>query len=361
MHFIFFFFAVLLTILLIVGIHEFGHFITARLLSIRVLRFSLGFGKILFSWRDRSGTQYALSAIPLGGYVKLLDEQDDEGAALCATDLAHAFNRQPFWKKALVIIAGPIFNLLFALLLYWFIFLWGFTTLLPVTGNISAHSIAANAGVKSAEVITQIDHIAVSSWMGVLMRILDHTGEQDQLTLETHPLNNTTPKHYTLDLRHWQLDSLKPDPLASLGITPYVTKDLLHHVQFGPAAAFAHAWQNTRDFTRLNLMLTAKLFTGKLSLKSLGGPLTVFSTADAALHQGILAFMSFLAFLSISIGIINIIPIPGLDGGQLLFQIAEAVIRRPLPPRIIEMAYRLGILLIIAISIQAIINDILRL
>lgn len=360
---------ILVTLLLIIGIHEFGHFLMARCLGIKVLRFSIGFGKALWKRSDKAGTEYVIAAIPLGGYVKMLDTHE----GVVARNEQHlAFNHQPFYKKCLVVIAGPLSNFILAFVLYWILFMVGFTSIAPVTGNITPHSIAANAGIPRNAEIMKVDNTPVSSWMGVMIRILSRTGDTDLLTMEVKPLNKQTTTRYQLDLTHWQMDHLKPDPLESLGIQPYEPTvspplrlkwpdALLRKNQYGPIAALSHAWQNLDNFILLNLIIIGKLLTGKVSLQSLGGPISIFQTAGVALNNGIIPFLSFLAFLSISIGMINILPIPGLDGGHLLFQTIEAIIRRPISPRIIGLFYRIGFILLFLLIFQTMINDVLRL
>ncbi|MDR3491935.1 MAG: RIP metalloprotease RseP [Gammaproteobacteria bacterium] len=440
--------AILITILLVVGIHEFGHFFVARCLGIKVLRFSLGFGKILFSWHDKKGTQYALSAIPLGGYVKMLDE--DEGHV--PKDQVHlAFNRQPYYKKFLVVAAGPLSNFIFAIFIYWILFSVGFISIAPMIGKITPHSIAAQAGLQANQEILQVDSKHTPSWTSVVMELFFHAGDKNMLQLTTTKINGT--QSYTLNLTEWKIDDLKPDPLSSLGIIPYEPhipaiiahiqekspaelanllvgdkivavdkksisdwqslskiiseqpnktllftiqrnkkileipinigsthnlfyknhgylgisptfewpKNLLRTNQYPVFSALSHAFQNVETFTKLNFIILGKMITGKISLQSLGGPITIFDTAGTALNQGAISFLSFLAFLSISIGTINIIPIPGLDGGHLLFQTIEYISGKPLSTRAINLSYRLGMILLFVVMMQAIINDLLRL
>jgi len=443
---------ILVTLLLIIGIHEFAHFIVARLLGIKVLRFSIGFGKKLWSRYDTKGTEYVIAAIPLGGYVKMLDANEE---TVDIDDLPYTFSHQPFYKKFLVVIAGPFSNLLLAFFLYWILFVTGFESIAPVIGKVTPHSIFADAGIKSNVEIIQIDHIPTSSWMAVLIRILSRTGDTGKMQIEVKSFTNQTPslKQYQVDLTHWHMDDLKPDPFISLGIEPYepeipaiideissdspaakaglkkgdrilalnkikitnwlelVTeidkhpdeninltiernkkqydlsvktdyqrdilfkkhgflgispqfewpKNLIRKNQYNPVNALSHAWQNTFDFTYLNLIIIGKLLTGKVSLQSLGGPLTIFQSAGSALNQGIALFLSFLAFLSISVGIINIFPIPGLDGGHILFQAIEAIIRRPISLRALQLCYKIGFIILFLLIFQSIINDVLRL
>jgi regulator of sigma E protease len=423
--------SILITIAFVVGTHECAHFFAARLLGVKVLRFSIGFGKVLHRWRDQKNTEYVLSLIPLGGYVKMLDETEE----LVAPSEQHlAFNRQPFYKKGLIVIIGPLSNT-------------------PLIGEIKPHSIAAQAGLKAHEEIVQIDHKVTTTWTHVIFHLLTHAGNQDHLTIKTMNKPRRTTQTYHLPLKNWHLNELSPDPLGDLGIVPYTPviplvighiqpaspaaqaglkigdelialnhkkinhwEELLifirHHpgtthqltikrqthlydipimlqyhrnlflqkqgylgisphltwptewlrqVQYGPLAAIPHAWQQVADLTYFNVLLFGKLITGKLSLQSLGGPITIFESAGAALNDSIISFLSFLAFLSISIGIINLLPIPGLDGGHLFFQVIEWVIRRPVPEKIQSFCLCLGFLLLFFILTQAIINDILRL
>lgn len=441
---------ILLTILFVVGVHELGHFLVARAVGVKVLRFSIGFGKALYRWYDKKGTEYVLAAIPLGGYIKMLDETE---GTVAPEELHLAYNRQSIYKKMLIVFAGPFANLLFALVLYWIIFTIGFTTLIPLIGNVAPHSIAATAGLKPQQEILSINGKPTPSWAAIAIRLLPYTGNKEQLLIETRDLNTSEKKSYLLDLTNWRLNDLEPDLLGSLGIVPYeprvpaiighiqenspaakahlktgdkiisidkhiiydwmqvlhliathpektlsfvisrdgktltipVTmtykrdllfnkygylgigpqfqwpKELLRKNQYGPLAALNRAWQDTVDFTFLNFLLLGKLFTGKISLQSLGGPITIFETAGGALNIGILPFLSFLAFLSISIGFINILPIPGLDGGHLLFQFIELIMRRPLSLRVQTLLYRAGLIILLLLVAQAITNDLLRL
>jgi regulator of sigma E protease len=442
---------VLITIFLVVGIHELGHFLVAKSLGIKVLRFSIGFGKALFTCHDKKGTEYVLAAIPLGGYVKMLDEGE---GPVSPDELPQTFNRQPIYKKVAVIAAGPVFNLIFAFFIYWVLFTVGFVSIAPIIGEVDNGSIAQTAGLKSQQEILKIDDRKITSWTSVVITLLLHAGDDKALTME---LKNPDGRVQlaTMDLTHWHLNKLKPDPLNSLGINPYEPevpaiignelpnspaaqsglktgdkiiaidskpikdwyevveltylhpdeifsfqiergkdkeklslpvrvghkrnlffqksgflgmgpafewpKELLRHNKYGPINALQHAWQDVVLFSDMNFIILGKMFTGKISLQSLGGPITIFQSAGTALNNGLMAFASFLAFLSISIGIINIVPIPGLDGGHLLFQLIEFVIRRPLSEKTLGLFYRLGMIFLLLIMVQALVNDMLRL
>lgn len=439
---------ILITILFVVGTHEYAHFITARLLGVKVLRFSIGFGKTLWSRFDKKGTEYVIALIPLGGYVKMLDEHEEY---VQPHELQKAYNRQPFYKKFLIVLAGPAANLICAFMLYWLIFVIGFTTVRPLIGEVKPHSIAAQAGLQSQQEIISVDGQKTPTLMRVLFRILYHAGNQDTLTITTENSNKTITTHH-LDLSNWEIDPLTPDPLGSLGFAPYqpdiplvigiiakesvaantlkigdkllainktpiknweqlittlsqrpgetillsierqgkkmdipltlgvkrqlfffkngylgigptikLMPELLHKVQYDPITAIPFAWQEVCDLAYLNILMFGKIITGKLSLQSLGGPITIFQSAGSALRYGFIAFISFLAFLSVSIGIINLMPIPGLDGGHLFIQLYESIMQRTLSEQAIEFLYRIGLLLIVFVLVQVIINDILRL
>ncbi len=393
-----------------------------------------------------------LALIPLGGYVKMLDENEGD---VPKEQLHLAFNHQPFYKKFLIVAAGPATNILCALVLYWVIFVVGFTTIRPQIGSISKSSIAAESGLQPKQEIIAVDGSKTSTWTGVILRLVAHAGDQDHIKFEIQNPANIQPKTEThiLDLSNWHLNNLSPDPLSSIGITPYVPdipliinvitanspaaasplqkgdkiiaidnkpikdwdeilttitdhpsqtltftverngntmtlpvaigyqrsfiffksgylgigpnfkwpKEFLQEIKYAPFPAALRAWQEISDFTYFNLLLFWKLLTGKLSLQSLGGPITIFQSAGSALNSGFLSFIGFLAFLSISIGIINLLPIPGLDGGHLFIQTIEFIIRRPVPERVLSVLYRLGFVLILFVLIQALINDVLRL
>src|SRR3990167_1904513 len=209
---------IVVTIFFVIGTHEFAHFLAARLLGIKVLRFSIGFGKTLRKWHDKSGTEYVVAAFQLGGYVKMLDENEGK---VPERELSRAFNRQPFYKKFLVVLAGPTMNLFCALVLYWLIFFIGFVNIKPVIGTILPNSIAAKSGLKANQEIISIDNQTTSNWTSVIFRLLAHTGDKDKIKISVSNFRDATLHSYVLDATDWQMGGLTPDPLSSLGIIPY--------------------------------------------------------------------------------------------------------------------------------------------
>ena len=450
-HYLIVFVVFVLLIWIIIGIHEFGHFITAKALGVQVLCFSIGFGKKLFRFWGSSGTEYAISAIPLGGYVKLLDERE---GYVSPPDRMRAFNQQSGTKKIMILLMGVIFNLLLGFFAYVWMFNIGFSTVIPIIGKVAPHSLAAQAGLTPNEKITAINGHPVTDWNKIIMNLFRYYGENGLLCIETQPLHDNTHHflHY-LDLKKWKIKELEPDALDSLGILPYSpplsaiitnldnatceakTHFKLHdqiiainskriqnwfelvsfirnhpnqtvnftvkrgnhiltfsvriktkltlgfrkigHLGLGntyqwPAefinnnrysfwSAFARAYQESIDFIRLNFIIIGKLLVGKISLQSLGGPITIFLTTETAVGIGFSAVLNVLAFISLSIAIINFLPIPGLDGGQTLLTLIEMTRRKAIALRTQILLYHLGLIFVLTLLVVAMTNDIIRL
>lgn len=439
----------LVTILVLVTVHEFGHFIVAKWTGVRVLRFSIGFGRPLLRWYGKkSGTEYIVAWLPLGGYVKLLDEREGE---VKPEDLAYSFNRKPLWIRTAVVIAGPGINLLFAILAFWIVFMVGTEQIKPFIGQVPTNSIAAQAGVPSHSQIISIDKHRTDTWQAIVMRIIRHLGNKDEMLVGTQTREGVT-NVYTLPLVHWKIDSLNPDPLESLGLVPLqppvpsivysvvpegpaakqgilpgdkilainnrpITNwfDFIRFIQthpqmkinllvernhktlpmtveigrklrrwrwvgylgieslppkwpegikvfrqYSPLSAFLAANDQTWTFFEFNFILLGKMLTGKVSLQSLGGPIAIFRDAGMAFRQGVVAYTSFLGIISIMLAFVNILPIPGLDGGHLLFFGIEAVMRRPLSLALQLLIVRLGFIFLIVLILQATFNDLMR-
>lgn len=438
-------------IFLIIILHEFGHFIMARCCGVRVLKFSLGFGKVLWSHvSKRSGTEYALSILPLGGYVKMLGE----GEEASLPEEAHcAYNCKPLWQRMLIVLAGPLVNFLLAIFAFYCAYLFGTTHYKPIVGEVAPSSIVGQAGLRAGDEILAVDKEKTQNWQQVLMAVVQNAGERGQMSLQVKPKNSTQTKTITLNLAHWQLDERSPEFLGSLGLQPYQIKvppiiaavqanspasvatlqpgdlilqingkkiddwqmltswvqehpnaamnllvqrehsrknlqltiatktedgkaqgyigvtvqepvlpeSLVSHEHFNLVTAWVPAFEQTWALLKLNFLVTVKLVSGKVSLKSMGGPVTIFRYAGQATAQGLQVYLGFVAFISLAIGYLNLMPIPGLDGGHFLFQLVEAVIRRPVPERIQALGFSLGMVLLVFLMVQATINDLMRL
>ena len=440
----------LVALIILVTVHEFGHFWVARRLGVKVIRFSIGFGKVIFKWCDKHNTEYALSVIPLGGYVKMVDERE---GVVAKDDLPYAFNRKPLWVRIAVVLAGPLFNILFAVIAYWFMFYIGIAELHSVVGNVDQHSIAGQAGLQANDKVIAVNGQDTQSWSDVRLQLLANLGKTDQLTVTTEPYpKGGKPVQHRLNLQGWTIDEQNPRLLSSLGITPYlpeiapvvgaveagtpadhaglmpgdsivrankraitawqdllavvaehpgqkmllqversgqvltipvtleaVDRDgktvgflgvsvktarlpeaLLYIKRYGVFSAFIQASQKTWDMFVLSWQLLGKLVTGDLSLRSISGPIGIAQGAGYSASLGVAYFFNFLALISISLAMVNLLPIPLLDGGHLLFYLIEAVTRRPVSERVQLIGMRIGLLFLLAVMLLAFYNDLSR-
>jgi regulator of sigma E protease len=445
-------FAVTLGILIV--IHEFGHYAVARACGVKVLRFSVGFGPVIARRLGRSGTEWALSAIPLGGYVKMLDERETEVAA---EDLPHAFNRKSVGQRMAIVVAGPLANLLLAVFLYWLLYVQGVSVLKPVLDAPPAGSPAAVAGFQRGETVTAIDGETVEDWQGLHWLVLRQGIKEGLLQVETRDQAGHL-QYRRLDLSGHDLADADQDPLARVGlhryrptlpahigqvlpgsraeaaglragdvilavdgrpvadweavvrtvrgsperplrlsvqrdgrdleirVTPEAARDgdagigrigaspkvddpavqaslrALHaEVRFGPLEALQRAAYKTWDLSVFSLEMLGRLVIGEASLNNLSGPLTIADYAGRTAEAGIVPFLAFLALISVSLGVLNLLPIPLLDGGHLLYYSAEFLTGRPVPDRVQELGQKIGAVLLATLMFFALFNDFHRL
>lgn len=442
-------FLVVLGVLIVV--HELGHYAAARLCGVKVLRFSLGFGPVLWQktlGRDR--TEWALSVFPLGGYVKMLDEREGEVAP---KELARAFNRQGVGKRSLIVAAGPFANFALAILIYWGVFMLGSQELLPVLGNPSPDTPAALAGVRNGEQVRKVDGEPVATWNDLRWTLLQKAVDQESVELEV--IN----EQQEIALRRLYLQAAgeggwEGDALARLGIAFYrpdvpavfgqvvsggpadraglmpgdrvravdageirfwhelvgkvrasadrvlhleierrgeiLSVDLvpeafvergqaigrigvavadsakLHRemrtfVSYGVFAAGGKALAETWDKSVFSLLMLGKMLTGEVSWRNLSGPVTIADYAGQSARLGLDYYLKFMALVSISLGVLNLLPIPVLDGGHLMYHMIEVVRRRPLSERAMEVGQRIGLSLLFVLMAFAFFNDINRL
>lgn len=358
-----YFFAIisfLCAVLILVSVHEFGHFIVAKFCKIKVLRFSIGFGKPLLHFYDKQKTEYVIAAIPLGGYVKLLDERE---APVALVEQSQAFNRHPIYQRFAVMIAGVLFNLIFAFFAFWLVLSVGMMYVRPIIGNVLPNSPVATIGLKAGAEITAIDHRPTPTWNAIAMALLSHYGTADPLliTAQTEEASNhikTTV--FNIDAKQWHLNALRPDPLSSLGIIPYRSHQLFK-LRYPVWTAASVAFDQTTAFFKFNIMMIYKMVTGVISWKGMGGPLTIFEASALSAGQGIIVYINFLALLSISIAIVNLLPIPGLDGLQIIYLLIEFIRRKPISIATQVLLFRLGVIVLALLMTTVLMNDLLRL
>lgn len=437
---------------ILVSVHEYGHFWVARKLGIRVLRFAIGFGKPL--WKrvsKKDGVEYVVGSIPLGGYVKMLDEREGNVAPEAAP---FSYNRAPVWKRILTLLAGPFANLIFAVLVYWGLLMVGIPSLKPVVGEVIPDSIAARAGLHSDDLITAVQGKPQTTREGVSLALFANVvepqlylkarsaqgkGDERELTLNLgenrRSLTEPESMMQGLGFEFWtprlpaiieavaeggaaaqaglragdEILAIDGRPVADVTVvsklinplmnrmvnirikrddrelelpvtvaeqtsegrsvgrigvqlhSSYVIPDEMRALQkFGPAAALERGLQQTWDTSALSLKMMWKMLAGQVSTKNLSGPISIAEYTGVAARQGLMAFMNWLALISISIGIFNLLPIPMLDGGQVIYQLVELLKGSPVSERIQLISQQIGVAMLLMLLSLTLYNDIAR-
>jgi len=432
-------FAVALGVL--ITFHELGHYWVARWCGVRVERFSLGFGKVLWQRTDRHGTQWALSAIPLGGYVKMLNDAPPEASA---TEQQQAFNHKPLWQRSAIVLAGPAANLLLAVLLYAALGMLGNSEPAAILAQPPAATAAAQANIQAGDRVLAADDTPVASWNELRWQLLDRlaAGGDVRLRIETP---DGRRQDRALHLPSVHIDPDAPDPLQQVGLALQTPAPRIRHVEPGQAGDAAGlraddvivqiddveqpsasqvvqhvqpragtpvrltvrrngtiqhivatpqvpdaqsparlaitlttdypmvdvrygVWESlqrgaarTLETAGFSLRMMARMVTGEVSVRNISGPVTIADYAGQTARIGLAAYLGFLALISVSIGILNLLPIPMLDGGHLLYYLVEAIRGKPLPERWQETGQRIGAGLLAALMVLAFSNDLGRL
>lgn len=337
---------------LLIVVHEFGHYLVARIADIKVLTFSLGFGKRLIGFK-RGETEYAISAIPLGGYVKLLGESSDD--VISEKDAPRAYSNKPPFVKILVAFAGPFFNIILAFVLFYFIFVAGYTVLSTKVGSVDKAYPAYQAGIREGDIIVSINGKKISEW-SELMEIMSGT--------EGGPLKVTVNRDGKLiDFRITPMEIEGKNIFGEtikrrvIGIT--ASSELVNKRE-GPISALSKAIYQTYYLSKITIVGIVKLVEGSISPKQIGGPLLILEVAGKQAKEGKKNLCFFVAIISINLAIINLLPIPILDGGHILFNLIEIIIRRRVPDGVVAAAQKVGIGILVAIMMLAFFNDIMR-
>jgi len=335
----------------LIFVHELGHFLVAKRAGVRVLKFSLGFGPKIIGF-TRGGTEYLLSAIPLGGYVKMHGEDPTEEVV----DPEGSFSAKPVWWRSMIIMAGPGSNFLLAIVIFWVVFTLGVPTLATKVGEVMEGFPAFEAGVQTGDRIAAIDGHAIEKWEELATQIHKSPGQPVRLTIER------AGKRFDLVVAPKATRQKnvfgEEQEVGLLGIAP--AEEFLTE-RTNPVTALGKALYKTYDLSRLILLTFVKLVQGVVPAKTIGGPLLVAQMAGQQARQGFLSLLFFTALLSINLGILNLLPIPILDGGHLFFSLIEAVRGKPVSLQKREMAQQVGLALLVALMIFAFYNDIFRL
>ncbi|MDO9008952.1 MAG: RIP metalloprotease RseP [Thiobacillus sp.] len=437
----------LVAIGVLVVVHEFGHYLAARLAGVKVLRFSVGFGKPLFSRRfGPDQTEWSLSLLPFGGYVKMLDEREGD---VPAAEAHRSFNRATVWRRIGIVIAGPLANFLLAIVFYWALFLHGLPAMKPLIGEPPAGTPAAHAGLTAGDEIRRVNGTDTPSFQDVRLTLLRAGVSDEPITLElvggrsvqldAPSMQNETLDHDTLrplgivrfdpeiepvigklspdgaatraglqtgdrllavdgkPVANWQgwVDVIRQHPAKSLRIeyqrqgrpgvltvTPDAVEEagqrvgkigagprvdeavfasLMTEVSYGPLEALWQGAVKTWDMSVFTLEMMGRMVIGQVSWKNLSGPLTIADYAGQSAALGWISFVGFLALVSVSLGVLNLLPVPMLDGGHLMYYVAEVLTGRPVSERTMEIGGRIGMTLLLLLMSFALFNDLQRL
>jgi regulator of sigma E protease len=434
----------------LVSFHEFGHFWVARRCGVKVERFSIGFGTPLLTWRDKHGTEFILALLPLGGYVKMVDERE---GTVEPEDLQYSFNRKSVWQRMAIVSAGPLANFLLAAVAFWWLFLAGEKGLAPVVGMVEQNSLAADAGFEVGMEITAVNGVATDTWNAVSRQLFGFIGSTGEVPFTVVYADSTLSTELRVSVDRWLRDAQEPSPLRDLGISPPFELDslnlanvfedgagyeaglrvgdqllaindqtiehvgefvdqvansagvtvvldvqrdaelltiraiprlieregrevgqlgvqlastgkypdeLMRDVKYNIFTAVPRSIQETANTSIFVLKSIGKLIVGDLSPKNLSGPITIAKVAGDSARTGIDNFIRFVAILSIMLGVMNLLPVPVLDGGHLMYYLIEVIKGSPVSDYIQIVGYKVGFVMLIGVMIFATYNDITR-
>lgn len=354
-----FFFYYLLPFILVLGIliffHELGHFLMAKLFGVTVLKFSLGFGHKLVG-RKVGETEYLISAIPLGGYVKMLGESHDE-EEMTPDQAKGAFSNQHVLKRVAIVAAGPVFNLVLALVIFCIFYMaGGYQAMAPEIGQVREDSPAHHAGLQSGDMIAAIDGRAIREWNEVKDLVQKSAGRPVEITVKRGDQTLTftvTPEESVV--KNLFGEDIKSGLIGVVASGEYVT------INVGPFGAIREGFEKTWEVTKLTCLTIVKIFQRVVPIKTLGGPILIGQLTGQLAQESFTYLIPFMAVISINLGILNLLPVPILDGGVILFLLIELLIGKPLSIRKRDMAQKVGLFLLVLLMAVVIYNDVVRL
>ena len=341
----------------LIFVHELGHFLFAKLFGVRVLKFSLGFGPKLYS-RIVGETEYLISVFPLGGYVKMFGENPDEKAD-AGSENERSFAHKPVWKRFSIVFAGPLFNMLFSVCIFFFIFLFmGIPEDQDSTmiGVVNEGSPAYEAGIEPGDLILEIDHRPVEQWLDVLTMVKESDGRE----LLFKVLRDGSQKEVAVTPAVDSVENVFGEEVEQRFMIGIVKKEAIEYVPVGLFGALKSAFYQTWMFIYLTFMGVVKIIQNVVPASELGGPILIAQLAGEQARAGWLNLCYFMGLLSVNLGILNLLPIPVLDGGHLVFLTIEGIIRKPVNERIQILAQQVGIALLGTLMIFVFYNDIVR-
>ena len=441
----------LATLAVLIAFHEWGHFWVARRCGVKVLRFSIGFGPQIFTKIDKQGTEFSLSLLPLGGYVKMLDEREGD-VALQERD--QAFNNKSVYQRIAIVAAGPIANFILAIVVYWFVFLQGTSVLAPIVQHVEVGSIAELASLEQGLEIVAVDGNKTDSAQKVALQLLHRIGDSGQIIVKAKPIGSSSTEDYRLNVDRWLADAGDDiQPLSALGFSfynpaiaaivaevlvdsaaqkaglqagdelllmddvaisdwmswvdyvqsranvsiqlqynragitrqtvitpqaheqsghtigmvgirvqvPDIPAEFIRHKEYNIFTAWLPALSKTWQTSLFSLMSLKKMLLGDISYKQLSGPISIAKVATESARSGIYSYLSLLALLSVSLGVLNLLPIPVLDGGHIFFYLIEWIKGSPVPEKVQMLSFQVGMVIVMSVMVLAVVNDIGRL
>ncbi len=333
--------------------HELGHFAMAKAFGVGVEKFSLGFGPVILS-KTIGRTEYCISALPLGGFVKMVGEQPDSEVE--PEDERFSFNNKPVYQRILIVAAGPVFNFFLAVVIFFAIFAFvGIMILKPVIGEVRTDSPAGKAGLQQGDRIVSIAGAPIDSWSDMAEQIGRSEGNSIDITVEREGGRRTM----TLKPASESVEDIfgEKHQRYVIGITAAGTTET---IRLNPLEAFKESVYRTYLIVELTVLSVVKMVQGAVSLKNLGGPIMIAQMAGEQVQNGLINLLSFIALVSVNLGILNLLPVPVLDGGHILFFGIEAATGRPVSMRIRETAQQVGLFLLLMLMILVFYNDIMR-
>ena len=344
-------FIILLSVLIFV--HELGHFLAARIADVGVLKFSLGFGPKIIG-KKIGETEYVLSLIPLGGFVKLLGESGNE--ELSPEDEKRSFFKQARWKRMLIILAGPVFNFFLALVIFVIVFIYGLPNLTAVVGEVQRESAAFEAGMMNSDKIIAIDGHKIVFWEEIKPIITESKGKEMEVIVE----RGAEKKSLLIKPRLSKSKNIFGEDVHAylIGISP--AGNIIIERK-NPWDAIIASANKTWEISKLTIISVVKMLEGVISPRTLGGPIFIAQVAGAQVKEGIIPFILFMAILSINLGVINLFPIPVLDGGHIFFYLIEIVTRREISVKMKEISQQIGFVILLMLMLFVIFIDIERL
>ncbi len=356
MHLILAIIAIPLSLLLVIGIHELGHALAAHWFKISIKSIAIGFGRPLCRWQDHSGREWIWGLWPLGGYVHLLNTRI---TPVARKDLPLCFDKKPIWIRIIVLVSGAGANILMAWVALTTVFLLGYPQTEPVIASVQAHSIAAQAHVQPGDKWIAIAHHPTPSWQVVGMQLLANLGHAHIAVTVCGTTGQY--RHLSLDLTHWQSSGQSRSLLSSIGIEPDNSAEYQRNIPGIPlVSAIQQTWVALAELIRFYMITIKQLITGKILFLFLLGPVSILMTMIDSFLQGLVVFLLFISHLSLAVALVNLLPVPTLDGGSIVYALLEKVRGKPISIALELLLHRLIFIALSVLFINLVLNDLQR-